>query len=43
MIVVAGKNNIAVAALNHLIFDLGLPVQEIPVVCNQTETGADNM
>lgn len=42
MIVVAGKNNIAVAALNHLIFDLGMPVQEIAAVCNQTETGLDH-
>ena len=42
MIVVAGKNNIAVAALNHLIFDLGVPVKEIAVVCNQTENGMDH-
>tara|TARA_Y100000034_G_C6887365_1_gene407596 strand:- start:1012 stop:2220 length:1209 start_codon:yes stop_codon:yes gene_type:complete len=42
MIIIAGKNNIAVAALNHLVYELELPKKELAVVCNKTETGSDN-
>lgn len=41
MIVLAGKNNVAIAALNFLITELKINKNEISVVCNKTEDGCD--
>jgi len=41
MIVLAGKNNVAVASLNYLINELNVKHENILVVCNKSETGCD--
>jgi methionyl-tRNA formyltransferase len=41
MIVLAGKNNVAVASLNYLINDLNVKQENIFVVCNKSENGRD--
>lgn len=40
-ICIAGKNDIAVSALNYLIDDLNIPQNDICVICNKTESGID--
>ena len=41
MIVLAGKNNVAVASLNYLINELNVKQENIAVVCNKSENGCD--
>jgi methionyl-tRNA formyltransferase len=42
MIVIAGKNNIAIEALNYLILDFKIQKSDLVVICNQTDNGVDN-
>lgn len=41
MIVLAGKSNIAVYAVNVLLYEINIPAAYIKVVCNKTECGID--